>query len=50
MAQERTQRVTKKRKAEEQKPLTLLDAMEQIVEQAQNSALSEAFFKRQQCP
>lgn len=46
MTQERTQRVTKKREAEEQKPLTLLDAMEQIAEQAENSALSEAFFKK----
>ena len=31
---------------EEQKALTLLDAVEQIAEQAQNSALSEAFFKK----
>lgn len=46
MTQEITQRVTKKRKAEEQKPLTLLDAVEQIAEQAKNSALSEAFFKK----
>ena len=46
MAQEETKRVTKKSKVEEQKALTLLDAMEQIAEQAQNSALSEAFFKK----
>lgn len=46
MAQEETKRVTKKRKVEEQKALTLLDAVEQIAEQAQNSALSEAFFKK----
>ena len=46
MVQEETKRVTKKRKEEEQKALTLLDAVEQIAEQAQNSALSEAFFKK----
>lgn len=46
MAQEETKRVTKKRKVEEQKELTLLDAVEQIAELAQNSALSEAFFKK----
>ena len=46
MAQEETKRVTKKSKVEEQKALTLLDAVEQIAEQAQNSALSEAFFKK----
>lgn len=46
MAQERTKRVTKRREVEEQKALTLLDAVEQIAEQAQNSALSEAFFKK----
>ena len=46
MAQEETKRVTKRRGVEEQKALTLLDAVEQIAEQAQNSALSEAFFKK----
>ena len=46
MAQEETKRVTKKRKVEEQKELTLLDAVEQIAELAQNSALNEAFFKK----
>ncbi|MBR5465591.1 MAG: ATP-binding protein [Alistipes sp.] len=46
MAQEKTKRVTKRREVEEQKALTLLDAVEQIAEQAQNSALSEAFFKK----
>jgi hypothetical protein len=46
MAQEETKRVTKRREVEEQKALTLLDAVEQIAEQAQNSALSEAFFKK----
>ena len=46
MAQEETKRVTKKRKVEEQKELTLLDAVEQIAELSQNSALSEAFFKK----
>lgn len=46
MTQEETKRVTKKRKSEEQKVLTLLDAVEQIAEQAKNSALSEAFFKK----
>ena len=46
MAQEETKRVTKKSKVEEQKALTLLDAEEKIADQAQNSALSEAFFKK----
>ena len=46
MEQEETKRVTKRREVEEQKALTLLDAVEQIAEQAQNSALSEAFFKK----
>jgi len=46
MAQEETKRVTKRREVEEQKALTLLDAVEQMAEQAQNSALSEAFFKK----
>lgn len=46
MAQEETKRVTKRREVEEQKALTLLDAVEQIAELAQNSALSEAFFKK----
>lgn len=46
MAQEETKRVTKRREVEGQKALTLLDAVEQIAEQAQNSALSEAFFKK----
>jgi hypothetical protein len=46
MAQEEIKRVTKRREVEEQKALTLLDAVEQIAEQAQNSALSEAFFKK----
>lgn len=46
MTQETTKRATKRRDAAQQKELTLLDAVEQIAEQAKNSALSEAFFKK----
>ena len=47
MAQETKKRATKKKEVKE---LTLLDAVEQIAEQAHNSALSEAFFKKVAIP
>ena len=47
MAQETKKRATKKKEVKE---LTLLDAVEQIAEQAHNSALNEAFFKKVATP
>lgn len=39
-------KMTRSKRSSKEQPITLLDAIEQIAEQAQNSALSEAFFKK----